>query len=164
MDTQHSGYGKVDVEVGVVVEVRHGEQLALTALLIGQTVFPVENAQTEILLQCKGYETDVSRRLHHVCSVFGDGGHLVEGGTVVVDTQIGVVLYVVIAGTKGGASPLEKELCLEVGLHLLVEVVMLPREELAVIATLDEVGVDKVIERLEAHGSRVAKQSHIEVA
>ena len=90
MDTQHSGYGEVDVEVGVVVEVRHGEQLALTALLIGQTVLPVQYAETEILLQCKGYETDVSRRLHHVCSVFGDGGHLIEGGTVVVDTQIGV--------------------------------------------------------------------------
>jgi len=73
-------------------------------------------------------------------------------------------LYVVVAGTNGGAGFLDEELRLEVRLHLLVEVRVAPREELAMIVGYEEAWLAEVVERLEAHGGGIAEYAHIDVA
>lgn len=164
MYAEDAGDGEIEIEVGPVVEGWHCEEYLLAALLIGETILPVEDAETEILLYGEGKQTDVGGRLFHVCRIARYGGLVVSRCTIVVYAEVGIVLYVIVAGTNGGAGFLDEELRLEVRLHLLVEAGVIPREELSMIVGFEEAWLAEMVESLEANNGGVTEYAHIEVS
>jgi len=59
MHAEDAGDGEIEIEVGPVVEGWHRKEDFLTALLIGETILPVEDAETEVLLYGEGKQADV---------------------------------------------------------------------------------------------------------
>ena len=104
---QHAGYLEPQEEVGVDVQVGHGQGVFVGRLLPRDGALPVERSQREVLGERGGDEVDGFAALAHVEG--GGGAVEVVVVHVVALCEIGVVLDFVDSHAQGGAGLLVAE-------------------------------------------------------
>ena len=168
VNTQHTGYLEPQVEVGIYIQVGHGDNLSIARLLPGDDIFPVQRPKGEVLRQLQREQTDVARRLldlHQVsrACVFGIAAAACLRHRVLLG-KIGVVLEVVYGHTQRCARAPQTKESLDVGAYLFVQAIIIPEEMLGVVMPVLAGGVNTVEPCPCRQGHRVAEESEIEVA
>ena len=158
IDGEHPGYLEVQVEVAVDVQVGDGQHVLLAALLVGDHRLPVQRTEREVLAELECEQADVARML-----VEGD---LVTGALFAVHrvlmSEVYVVLQVVYGHAQACPRLLVPEQTLDAGARLFLERVVPPKVP-AVVAALEEGGVQQVVVSAGHELHRVAEELEVEV-